>query len=384
MVKGFIFYQHGKIPFVIDKYIMELFTDDSLLSDFTKEYNFKKNYIIKGQCFYLGSQPQKITILVEHSIGSNCYMSCYLIDSISTKNGYDTIGIQSPFLDDIFKYKYNYLDSARNRTNLALSFEEVYKVPFQMDNKQYELTFRIGHNGHLGLLEDFDKKGEVLISLTSGEVQECYNISIVLQRFAMFMVSHSDVSFKRVTLYNKGLVAGWFYCNLVSDKSASAYDFLFCEFDVMKYVPKILNNIALDSGNKITTSVPLGHLTNTDSMFAPQRFIEQIMAFEYLFEKLEPQKANNNRFPLKDELKSMFESFPDILSKSGLSSADISEELKTIRVDIVHGYSYYYDFKTDSRIQYMIMKLDKLIQNMSLKWIGFSQNDIDKCIRFFI
>lgn len=384
MIKGFIFYQHGKIPFVINRYIMELFTDDSLLSDFINEYNFKKNYIIYGQCFFLGFQPQKITILVEHSIGSNCYLSCYLIDSITTENGYDTIGIQSPFLDDIFRYKYNYWDSARNGTNLTVSYEDVYKFPFQMDNKQYDLTYRIGHNGDVGLLEDFDKKGEVLITLTSGEVQECYSILIVLQRFAMFMFSRSDVTFKRVTLYNKGLVAGWFYCNLVSDKSASVYDVLFCEFDVMKYVPKILNNIALDSGNKITKSVPLGHLANTDSVFSPQRFIEQIMAFEYLFEKLEPQKAKNKRFPLKDELKSMFDLFPDILSKSGLSSADISEELKDIRVNIVHGYSYYYDFKTNFRIQYMIMMLDRLIQNMSLKWIGFSQNDIDKFIRHFI
>ena len=58
----------------------------------------------------------------------------------------------------------------------------------------------------------------------------------------------------------------------------------------MKYVPKILNNIALDSGNKITKSVPLGHLANTDSVFSPQRFIEQIMAFEYLFENLNHKK----------------------------------------------------------------------------------------------
>ena len=177
--------------------------------------------------FFLRLSTAKITILVEHSIGSNCYLSCYLIDSITTENGYDTIGIQSPFLDDIFRYKYNYLDSARNGTNLTVSYEDVYKFPFQMDNKQYDLTYRIGHNGDVGLLEDFDKKGEVLITLTSGEVQECYSILIVLQRFAMFMFSRSDVTFKRVTLYNKGLVAGWFYCNLVSDKSASVYDVLF-------------------------------------------------------------------------------------------------------------------------------------------------------------
>lgn len=46
MVKGFIFFRDGKIPFVIENYRMELFTDDSLLDDFCKEYNFKENYIL--------------------------------------------------------------------------------------------------------------------------------------------------------------------------------------------------------------------------------------------------------------------------------------------------------------------------------------------------
>lgn len=378
MTKGFIIYQSGRLPFVIDNYRMELFTDDNLLSDFTKEYNFKKNYILTGQCFTLGFQSQKITIYVEHSVGSTCYLSCYLIDSISSKDGYDTIGVQSSFLDDIFKYKYNYLDLAKNGANLSIAFKEVYKVPFKMDNKEYELTFRIGHNGQLGLLEDFDKKGEVLIPLTSGEIQECYSISIVLQRFAMFMVSRSDISFKRIILYNKGLIAGWFYCNIISEEPASAYDVLFCEFDVMNYAPKILNNIALDVYNKITQSVPLGHLACTSFPYTPQRFIEQIMAFEYLFEKLEQRKARDSSFPLKQELKSMFDSFPEILSRTKFSSENISEQLKEIRRNIVHGYAYYYDFKTDSKIQYMIMQLDRLIQKMSLKWIGFSLDEINE------
>lgn len=38
MVKGFIIYKNGKIPFVIDKYRMELFTDDKILNDFMQEH----------------------------------------------------------------------------------------------------------------------------------------------------------------------------------------------------------------------------------------------------------------------------------------------------------------------------------------------------------
>ena len=48
MVKGFIFFRTGKIPFVIENYRMDLFTDDSLLEIFCKEYNFKENYILQG------------------------------------------------------------------------------------------------------------------------------------------------------------------------------------------------------------------------------------------------------------------------------------------------------------------------------------------------
>ena len=41
MVKGFIFFRDGKIPFVIENYHMELFTDDPLLDDFCKEYKMQ-------------------------------------------------------------------------------------------------------------------------------------------------------------------------------------------------------------------------------------------------------------------------------------------------------------------------------------------------------
>lgn len=42
MVKGFIFFRDGKIPFVIENYHMELFTDDPLLDDFCKAVMLRK------------------------------------------------------------------------------------------------------------------------------------------------------------------------------------------------------------------------------------------------------------------------------------------------------------------------------------------------------
>ncbi|SHN87252.1 hypothetical protein [Desulfitobacterium chlororespirans] len=376
MVKGFVFFKEGKIPFVIENYRMELFTDDSLLNDFSKEYNFKTNYILQGQYFGSGIQGQKATFFVEHSMGSTCYLRCYIINMLASEDGYDTIGLQSPFLDDIFRYKYKYLNMVRAGSNLAVEPKDAYKVPFSMKGRQYELTFRIGHDNRLGLLEDFDRKGELLLPLQTDDIQECYDISVVLYRLAMFMISYAEVPFNRITLYKKGLKAGWFYCPLVSDDAFSWHDGFFHELDVMKYIPKILHNIALDSGNKITQSIPLGHLGNFDSMFSPQRFVEQVMAFEYLFDKLDHKKAQNSKFTLKNELAYMFKEFPQLLSSSKLSSDKVSEQIKEIRRTIAHGYAYYYDFKNDSNTQHLIILLDKLIRNMSLLWIGFTKDDI--------
>ena len=102
MIKGFIFFRKGKIPFVIENYRMELFTDDELLTDFTKEYNFKEDYILEGEYYANDFQGQKSTFLVERSMGSVCYLRCYMINRLTVQDGYDTIGLQSFFLDDIY------------------------------------------------------------------------------------------------------------------------------------------------------------------------------------------------------------------------------------------------------------------------------------------
>ena len=378
MIKGFIDFREGKIPFVIENYRMELFTDDDLLNDFSKEYNFKKNYILHGQYFDIGSQGQTATFLVEYSMGSTCYLRCYIINSLSAEGEYDTIGFQSPFLDDIFRYKYKYLDMVREGINLALEPKDVYIIPFDMNNKPYELKYCIGHDNRLGLLEDFDKKGELLLSLQIDDIQECYNISVVLYLFAMFMMSKAEVPFRQITLYKNGIKAGWFYCPLVSENAVSREDGFFYGLDIMRYIPKILNNIAIDSGNKITQSIPLGHLGSFDTLFSPQRFLEQVMAFEYLFDKLEHKKAKERKFPLKDELKYMFDEFPQLLIKANLSSDKVSKKIKETRRQIAHGHAYYYDFKNDLEIQYLIILLDKLIRNMSLWWVGFSKEEIEE------
>lgn len=376
MDKGFVYFNDSKIPFVIENYRMELFTDEPILNDFCKEYNFKDNFILLGQCFDNGGSRRKATFLVENSMGSTCYLRCYIINMFDRDEDYDTIGVQSPFLDDVFRHQYNYIDMVRQGINFSLEPKEVYKIPFSMQDSQYDLSFYIGYDNKLGLLEDYDKKGEIMIPLHNKTIQECLDFSVVLNRLAMFMTSHSEAPFKRITLYQNGHKVGWFCCPLVSDNTTSGNGSFFYEFDVMKYIPKILSNIALDSGNKITQSIPLGHLSDFESMFSPQRLIAQVMSFEYLFEKLEHKKANDRKFSLKRELIYAFNLFPDLLANANKSADVISETVVRLRHAITHGHAYYYDFKGDSKVKYYILLLDKLIKKMSLKWIGFSDNDI--------
>ena len=51
---------------------------------------------------------------------------------------YDAIGLQSPFLDDVFRYRYNYIDLVRRGIDFSLEPKEVYRIPFSMQERQYE------------------------------------------------------------------------------------------------------------------------------------------------------------------------------------------------------------------------------------------------------
>jgi len=377
MFKGLIDYQNGKIPFIIDNYQMDLFSEKELLTLFVKEYNFKTNYILTGQCFDVGNTPRDITLLVERSMVSTCYLTCFIINNLSSDKKIDSINFESKVLDSIFQYKYHYLDFAKDGVNLAAEQTEVYSIPFNICGCTYELKYSIGQNHHMGLLESFKMHGNTSIRLQKDHIEECYRITLLMNRFSKFIISTSDVTFERITLSANGFVAANFYCKSVSNNSAVDLDVLFCEFPVMKYTAKILNNLAFELDSKITKSIPLGHLANYGNFYTPHRFIEQITAFEYLFEKLEPKKAKNNKFTLKAELKLMFDVFPEILN-GNLNSDEIANRIKELRRNIVHGYAYYYDFSNDSKIQFCIIKIADLIQRMSLKFIGFNNSEIDE------
>lgn len=87
-----------------------------------------------------------------------------------------------------------------------------------MNDIQYELNYQIGQDSRLGLLEDFDKKGEFLLPLHNGRIQECYDISVVLYRLAMFVMSSAEVPFRQITLYKSGIEKGGFIVLLFQKK----------------------------------------------------------------------------------------------------------------------------------------------------------------------
>ncbi len=376
MKKGFLKYKDHKIPFVINDFCVELFSDDHILEDFRKEYLDKIDFIINGEYYERGSIRRFITFYVDYYFAETLYLHCYIINRESNDLDLDTIGFESPFIDDYFRYKYIYLDLIRDGINLDVEPKDINTIDFVMNNLEYQSTYRIGRNHHLGLLEDFDKRGELLITLQNKTIQECYELSVIIHRLSKFMISNSEVSFKNISLYKNGIKYGWLYTPSVSENSFSYHDIHFCNFDVEKYIPKILNNIAKDPGNIIVHSIPLGHIGDIQSMFSPQRFIEQVMAFEYVLDKINHKKAQNKSIPLKTELKDEFDKYPSLLSNYNISSEDISENIKEIRRKIAHGYEYHYDFNNDRKIQRMMILLDELIKYMSLEYIGFTNKEI--------
>lgn len=386
MVKGLIDYNGGKIPFVIQNYEMTLFAEEDLVTKFSQEYNHQENYLLAGQYYAMGNVASGITLMVESSIGNTCYLKYFILYKFYTDEKPDAIRIESNALDGIFQYKHKYIDLARDGVNLSAELTNVYSIPFKMQDLSYQLCYSVGQDQRKGLADNFRMTGKIFVNLNMEDLSECVRIVTLLKRFAMFMTSNPDIDFSRITLMSSKRPIGFIYCKDVSEKTATGYDTLFYEFPVMKYVPKILDNLALELEDKITESIPLGHVENFESSYTPQRFLELINSFEYLFEKLEPQKSKDRRFTLQMELEFMFNSFLNILDYSQLDARELSSSIKSLRVDIVHGKAYYYNFKNNQNIKHSILLLADLVQRMSLKHIQFSDKEISefrKNIPFF-
>ena len=72
----------------------------------------------------------------------------------------------------------------------------------------------------------------------------------------------------------------------------------------------------------------------------------------------------------------MFNYFPNIIARDTKNAHEVAYDLKRLRIDIVHGHVYYYDFSSNHRIKYYMLKLDELIENMNLRLAGFNDEEI--------
>lgn len=377
MHKGFIDYQNTKIPFVIDDFKMELFSQDAVLEAFIQEYRLSTNFVLTGECVLFGKKTRKITMLVDDFSGYTFYLSCFIVHRFEHAETFDEICFRSQVLDSIFQYKYHFLDMSRNGINLSASENLVYSFSFNINTSQHHLHYKIGSNHTLGILEEFDSAGKTIISLAEADIHECKKMVALMERLSKFLTSRSKITFNQISLLREGLPEATFYCKQVSDDVHLDFDIHFYSFPINTYVPKILQHLSLELDSKIKQSIPLGHLGEFNNPFAPQRFIEQVIAFEYLFEKLEPSKAADKKVHLKDELKIMFDEFSQILiSGTRYTSENLAEDIKELRRTITHGYEYFYTFAHDNDKKFLVTKMAGLLRCMSLKLIGFSIDEI--------
>lgn len=258
MVKGFIFYKESEIPFVIgEDFKMELFSDNPIINEHCKEYNFQYDYILEGKCTVAsGVTYTKIVFIIGKSIGTTCYPKCYLIyNSGRSENDKLTMSFESGVLDSVFQYKYKVVDYARQHIDYSLGKKEIYSIPFAAGGNEYLLRYSIGRISDLGLLEDFRRSGESLIELKTTGIQEMYKLFLLMQRFSSFMVSSIPAYFKNIKIYSNQIPVGHFYTNYIKEEYGSEYDIIFHDFDVKRFVPNILNNLSIDLGNTISKSI---------------------------------------------------------------------------------------------------------------------------------
>lgn len=380
MIYGFIVFNNNDIPFVMDDYKLELFGNDDHITDFCKSHNHQQNYILYGKRYNDGIIPYYFEAVVAYSIGTTCYLSCYSIGSIGEKKNVNQIRYKSDELDCILKNQYNYLDFVRNDVNLSKEQKEVYHFTFALKNHDYEAVYRIGRDSNLGLLSSSRDSGELVITPCPDDLIGCLELSKLIQRMMIFIAGTSKVFFSSIEAYDSVVPAFAFYYEAVSDRGCYDSAVRYYQFDVDKFLPPILQNLALDPGDTITKSIPLGHIFGEMIPCTPHRFIEQVFSFEYLFEKLEPSIAKKQELHLKGELEMMFERFPSILANGTMSNDTVSERIKNLRRELTHGKKYHYDFGMNRDIQLLTIYLDKLILKMSLLLIGFSDDEmVDYC-----
>ncbi|PKM65355.1 MAG: hypothetical protein CVU95_15580 [Firmicutes bacterium HGW-Firmicutes-2] len=110
----------------------------------------------------------------------------YIVNRFGTDKKINKIRFKSRVLDSIFRYKYHYIDLAREGVNLSEEETEIYKIPFSICGRTYDLRYYIGHNKRIGLFNSYKIRGKASIHLKTAEIEACYRITLLLERFSQF------------------------------------------------------------------------------------------------------------------------------------------------------------------------------------------------------
>ena len=73
------------------------------------------------------------------------------------------------------------------------------------------------------------KNSERLTSIEKriAQLEECYKITLLMDRFSKFITSVDDVTFERITLSENEFVTAHFYCKYVSNNVSQNLDVMF-------------------------------------------------------------------------------------------------------------------------------------------------------------
>lgn len=382
MKKGFINFNDTKIPFILDKeYKLELFGEPHILSSFSKTYNFKKDYVLSGQCIDNGYMEREIILTVKYSISNICYINSYAIANSNKKLCFDEIIFSSKMINDIFQFNYNARQLSEKGVDLTKTLTTIYSDTFLIGDTKYDLKYSIGGRKIWPFpLDRMKINGELSISSLKSDILECSKICILIERFIKFMCAYADIIIDKIILMSNNFPIGHLYFNFKNKTDYHSDEIFFLETTPQSYCSKILDNLSLNLSNNISVSIPLGHIRNNTNKQSPQRFIEQIFSFEYIYAKLNPgEKSKRKQKSLEEKLKKYFDEYNDIINlKTFSAKKNYPNLIKELRRQITHGEKYYYEFKEyEEEYTYMII-LDSLIEAMSLSYMGFTHTEIKK------
>lgn len=379
MHNGFIFFNNIKIPFAIDSdnIHMQVFSDnESDIKSFLNSYAHKQDFVLKGNVFNAFSFKRDIFCFVSSFKGKLAILNSFAtLDCLEGKN-VDKICFQSSLLDDIFQYKYRFLELARGNVNISNHPVVTEHFDFSFNNEKKTAEFLVGQDSKFGFMNTFKHSGVLEVGFSFSEIDSLFSLVTLVKRYVIFLTSFLNISFSDIFLTKKGLRIGTVFLPLSKNENEKL-DVLFFGFKNYSFSTKIIENLAIDLGSEIKQSIPLFHMKTEDNFFDPSRFLRQVMSFEYLYKRIEANNHKNKRETLSNKLCCMMRKFPDHFSNCNGKLFCLAKNIADFRNSIFHGGQLFYNREPNDNFGHFFFIMDSLIEKMSLLYLGLNEIDID-------